>query len=84
MSMTVELSSEIEARLRRQAALVGMPPEHIALKAIEEKLDANNEKELPLSKEEWHRRFDALIASMPQANLNADLSRDSAYENRGL
>jgi hypothetical protein len=84
MSLTVQLSPEMELKLREQAALAGKQPERIALEAIEEKLNAAVDFAQRLSKEEWHRRFDALVASMPQGNLNANLSRDSVYDDRGL
>ena len=36
---------------------------------------------LPL--DEWHARFDALMASMPPGNPDADFSRESIYDGRG-
>jgi predicted transcriptional regulator len=84
MSMTVQLSADIEAKLRQLAALLGKQPDGIALEAIEEKLNGSIESVSPLSRDEWHRRFDALLASMPPGNLDADLSRKSVYDGRGL
>jgi len=84
MTLTVQLSPEIEAKLLQQATLIGKLPERIALEAIEEKLAAGDEVATRLSKEEWHRRFDDLITSMPKGNLDADLSRESVYDGRGI
>ena len=36
---------------------------------------------LPL--DQWHARFDAMLASMPLGNPNADVSRESIYDGRG-
>src|SRR5688572_8579866 len=77
VSFTVQLSPEIERNLREQAALAGKEPKRLALEAIEERLNGNVDTPPRLSKEEWHRRFDARVASMPQGNLKEDLSRDS-------
>ena len=56
--------------------------EALTLEALREKL-ASDEAAPMLPLDEWHARFDALIASMPQGNPDADFSRESIYDGRG-
>lgn len=86
MTLTLQITPETEAELRKLASLAGQTLESLALEAIVEKLIDGETATSTMSREEWHRRFDALIASMPKDrnNLDADISRSSAYADRGL
>ena len=83
MNLTLHLKPETEAKLRDEATRTGKDPEKLALEAIEEKLATQPEAGELLSTESRLSRFRALIASMPDGNPNADLSRDAAYSDRG-
>jgi hypothetical protein len=51
------------------------------LEALREKL-SSDEPSCMLPRDEWLARFDALLASMPQGNPDADFSRESICEVR--
>jgi hypothetical protein len=61
---------------------MGKDAEAVALDALRENLSGDDASPmLPL--EEWHAKFNALIAAMPHGNPNADFSRESIYDGRG-
>ncbi len=82
MNLIIHLPPETETRLLQQARATGTDAEALALDALREKL-AGDEPSPMLPLDEWHVRFDAMIASMPRGNPEADLSRDSIYDGRG-
>lgn len=83
MNLTLHLSPELEAKLRDQAKATGKPPEDLALEALQEKLEMPEDVSVMLPRSVWKEEFDALLGSMPDANVDADLSRASVYEGRG-
>jgi hypothetical protein len=83
MTLTLHIAAELEARLLEQAKTEGKPPEDIALQALEDKLAYSKDSSAMLPRTVWKQEFNALLASMPNGNVNADLTRDSVYEGRG-
>jgi hypothetical protein len=53
--------------------------EATALEALCDKL-ARDDTSSMLPLEEWHTRFDAILAAMPNGNPNADFNRESIYD----
>ena len=82
MNLLLHLPPETESRLLEQSHATGKDVEVVALEALRDKL-ARDDAPPMLPLEEWHARFDALLASMPRGNPNADLSRESIYNGRG-
>jgi hypothetical protein len=83
MTMTLRLTSELEAKLREQAHAEGRLPEDLALEVLQDKLASSDDSSAMLPRTVWKREFEALLESMPNGNLDADLSRASIYEGRG-
>jgi hypothetical protein len=83
MNLTLHLSAELEAKLREQAKAKGKPPEELALEALQDKLASCDDSSVMLPRNVWKREFEALLASMPDGSIDADLSRASVYEGRG-
>ena len=83
MNLTLHLPSDLESKLREQAAALGKPPEVVALEAIRDVLALTPDAGELLSKDSRLAKFRELVASMPDGNPDADLSRDSAYGDRG-
>jgi hypothetical protein len=82
MDLLLHLPPDTEARLLERARAMGKDAEALTLEALREKL-ASDEAASMLPLDEWHARFDALIASMPRGNPGADFSRESIYDGRG-
>jgi hypothetical protein len=83
MTLTLHIAAELETRLLVQAKSEGKPPEDLALEALEDKLASSEESSAMLPRTVWKQEFTALLASMPDGNVDADLSRASVYEGRG-
>jgi predicted transcriptional regulator len=83
MNLTVHLSPELEAKLREQARATGKPPEDLVLEALQDKLAMPEDASVMLPRSIWKQEFQALLESMPDGNVDADLSRASVYEGRG-
>ncbi len=82
MNLLLHLATETEAILLERARAIGQDAESLALEALRKKLAAENAS--PMSpRNEWHVCFDALIATMPHGNPQADLSRESVYDGCG-
>jgi hypothetical protein len=81
MTLTLHIPTELEFKLHQLAKAEGKPPEELALEALQDKLSDNSSVMLP--RNVWRQEFDALLASMPNGNVEADLSRASVYEGRG-
>ena len=82
MNLLLHLPPDTETKLLERTRTTGKDAEALTLEALREKL-SNDDVPAMLPLDEWHARFDALIASMPQGNPNADLSRESIYNGRG-
>lgn len=83
MNLTLHLSPELEAKLLEQARATGKPPVDLALEALQEKLAMPEDVSAMLPRSVWKQEFEALLESMPDGNVDADLSRASVYEGRG-
>jgi len=83
MNLTLHLTPELEAKLREQATALGKPVEDFALEALKDKLVSPPDVGELLSKESRLSKFRELVASMPDGNPDADLSREAAYGDRG-
>ena len=82
MNLLLHVPPDTEARLMERARATGKDAEALTLEALREKLSIDEASPmLPL--DEWHARFDALMASIPPGNPNADFSRESIYDGRG-
>lgn len=88
MNLTLHLNSEVEAKLRAQAALTGKNLEELALEALEERL-ADSPAEIDtssagpeLSADEWRAQFDLWIGQQQSRNPRLDDSRESIYADR--
>ena len=82
MTLTLDLSPETEAMLLARARTTGKDAEALALEALREKL-ADDEASPMLPRDQWHARLNAMIASMPDGNPDADFSRESIYNGGG-
>lgn len=84
MTVTIELSSEIEAVLRQRAAAIGENLETYLQQLVATSLVEESEVLPPRrSAAELEKRLDAWIASLPQTDHPIDDSRESIYEGRG-
>lgn len=86
MTLLLELTPEIEARLREQAAAEGKDPVVFAREALEEKLDAAREAEdeaRRLSANQRAARWLAWVDRHESVAHFVDDSRESIYEGRG-
>ena len=83
MNLTLNLTPELEAKIREQARATGKPPEDLALEALQDKLSMAEDVSAMLPRSIWKQEFEALLESMPDGNVDADLSRASVYEGRG-
>jgi predicted transcriptional regulator len=88
-AMTIELSPELEERLRAAAERQGVAPEKLALNAIEEKLPPDPMKRVlwnGMTVEEWIRETRAWVESRPPGPSLPDeaFSRESMYEDERL
>jgi hypothetical protein len=81
-NIVLNLPPDTEAKLLERARETGMDAEALTLEALREKL-ASDEASPMLGLDEWHARFDAIVASMPASNPNTDFSRESVYDDRG-
>ncbi|HOB72952.1 MAG TPA: hypothetical protein PKG54_00365 [Phycisphaerae bacterium] len=86
MTLQIELSPEIEARLREQAAAVGKDPAAFAREAVEEKLAASARPAADsskLSNKQRAAKWLAWVDSHRPVGHFVDDSRESIYEGRG-
>jgi hypothetical protein len=83
MDLTLHISGETEQALRQQAMASGKLPEVVALEVLESTLASADDSAAMLPRKQWKAEFEALLASMPDGNVDADLSRASVYEGRG-
>jgi hypothetical protein len=84
MKLKLELSPDVEARLRERATLTGRSPENLTLEALEEELSADVETEEVFSATSRTAEFQDWLASHPTSEA-AKLgdSRESIYNGRG-
>jgi len=85
MTLQIELTPELEARLREQAAAAGKDVATLAREAIEQTLAAADPETQPagLSHEQWLAQWRAWTSSARPLGYLVDDSRESIYEGRG-
>ena len=83
MNLVLQLSPETEAKLLQQAAIVGRPPEELAMKALEEKLATESPVMEALTAQQWVADFHRWAESHRRLPHEADDSRESIYAGRG-
>ncbi|MEX0641078.1 MAG: hypothetical protein WD468_00175 [Pirellulales bacterium] len=83
MSLTIELSGELEAKLHEQASAEGKSPEELVLEALEERFADETAARAILPPDEWIAAFNAWIAQHKSRNPAVDDSRESIYSDRG-
>lgn len=86
--MDLQLPTEMEDGLRRQAAAAGMDVEQFALAALQKELTSNGESgagRVMLPRAAWKAKFDALRESFPTrpSDGRIDCGRDALYGDRG-
>ncbi len=83
MSILLNLSPDLEAKLQRIAASSGKSIEALAVEAIAELAPAGSadaEDSSTLSLDEWNRTLDQLLATLPQTTASdVDTHRESIY-----
>jgi plasmid stability protein len=82
MTLLLQIPPDTEAKLLERAAATGKGAEAVAADVLRESL-ATDDASPMLPLEEWHARFNALIAAMPRGNPSADFNRESIYDGRG-
>ena len=84
MTVTIELSPEIELALRQRAVASGEDLETYLQQLVANSLIEESEVKLPRrSSAGFEQRLDAWIALHPQLDHPIDDSRESIYEGRG-
>lgn len=87
MVLQISISSETEARLRRQASATGKDLASLVVEAVEEKLAASDttseDNHSALSADQWLTEFRQWVASHSPLPYEADDSRESIYAGRG-
>ncbi len=85
MTLNLNLSSEIEAKIRRQAAVSGQDVEAFVLEAVAEKLGDVDSPSSSLSNNgsDWLQKLQACIDLHPVVTCFVDDSRESIYAGRG-
>ena len=78
MNLILQLSAEIEAKLKAQAAERGKPLEDVAIEAIEDVL-ASSESDALLQGKERQAGFERWLTGRKARNAAVDDSRDSIY-----
>ncbi len=84
MTIQVELSSEVEARLVAEARAQGRPPEKVAERLLQEALAARSIPQGNLTVEELHAMLNAIAEGsekLPRVPTSA-FTRESFYEDR--
>jgi hypothetical protein len=82
MTLTLNLTPEVEARLRKLSQSTGKLPEELALDLLERDLDIEDLDEPEISYEEWSKHFDSWVKEQRSRNPHVDDSRDSIYPDR--
>jgi hypothetical protein len=83
MILELNVSEDIEKRLRERAAAAGQGVEQFVLEAVDEKLASVEQAGPRLTQSEWEARLDACIARHPRVSHFVDDSRESIYAGRG-
>ncbi len=84
MNVVLNLSLEVEVRLKDQAAAKGQKVEEFIADLLTEEVRAGESKPPMLPVDQWNAKLAALLASTPQTNAAfVDDSRESIYAGRG-
>jgi hypothetical protein len=79
MTLTLNLSPELENRLREAALAQGDDVESFVLRAVEDRLVHCQAPPTALSPDEWKARFEAWLATRTPVDHFVDDSRESIY-----
>jgi cytochrome P450 len=83
MTLQLQLSPELEQRLREQARLQGTAVEQYILNAVHEKLRASEPVQV-LEGDAWFEAFEQFVGSrVRRDDVHMDDSRESIYDGRG-
>ncbi len=82
MTLTLNLSPELESQLRQAADQAGEEVEAFVLRLVRERVEPDYRQEVE-DYSEWRKRFDAWLASRKPVGHFVDDSRESIYEDRG-
>jgi uncharacterized protein (DUF1778 family) len=85
IAVTLNLSSEMEARIRERAAILGQDVEDFVLQAVAEKLADTDSQPMTPSRDDtqWRKKLQALMDLHPVVTHFVDDSRESIYAGRG-
>jgi uncharacterized protein (DUF1778 family) len=85
MTLELQISANLEAQLRQQAAVTGQNVADFVIKAVEEKLAESNAQnpESAANDTDWMAKLRELIELHPVVTHVADDSRESIYAGRG-
>jgi uncharacterized protein (DUF1778 family) len=85
VTLELQLTSDIEAKLRKQAAATGQEVAEFVLQAVTEKLAETDSQPsgTSLKDEEWQEKLRAFIDLHPVVTHFVDDSRESIYAGRG-
>jgi len=86
MTLTIDITPELEGRLQEEAEKRGVAAEELARTFVEERLLFSSERPLWERPDDWERAFDEWIRSQDPARgpLSEEAtSRDSFYGERG-
>ncbi|HEY3245702.1 MAG TPA: hypothetical protein VGM03_20345 [Phycisphaerae bacterium] len=87
MTLQIELSPEVEAKLREAADISGRGVAALVIEAVEDRfapdVHANAEDPARLTANEWAAELDAWAVSHPRYDGFVDDSRESIYAWRG-
>ena len=84
-TVTLEISGELEQKLRCRAEAQGLDVAQIALEILKQRFydpaTTTNPNDLPF--EVWRERFEQWVKNVPQVNVDfVDDSRETIYEGR--
>jgi uncharacterized protein (DUF1778 family) len=81
MTLTLNLSPELETLLRHAADNAGMDVEAFVLRTVRERVAESTNSEGPIRDDaEWQTRFQAWLATHKPAGHFVDDSRESIYD----
>jgi hypothetical protein len=83
MTLNINLSVEMEAKIRALATASGQDVEAFVLNALDEKLAVEDVADSAKSAESFEAWLQRWIALHPQVGHTVDDSRESIYEGRG-
>jgi len=84
MDVTLHINGDTEAVLLQQAARTGRDVASLVLETLEDSLLPDDQERATADPHTRVQAFREWVAAMPSGNVDADLSRESVYDDRGL